>query len=171
MLSALYKRAYYGYFSAVRMMQNLMRQGVEAFCPEQHTQHLQDCYKDAATIRTQILHLTAHPNLETAFLDDFFEVEGGDSLKTYGALMSFWAKANKAFPSNDPARIENPRVFQITRAANGFATSFEGLPPIIKCFANASLGLQKDIIIRHIADKSAEYIRFGGVSEGISASP
>lgn len=126
-------------------------------CPSESYDNLQDCYKDAEQIRSMVLRITMKPNLEVGFMSDFFEMRP-DGFRNYSDLLEFWAEADKAFARDDISRIENPSAFKILRSAKGFTHTYRGLPRLTQGFLNASLALQKAIIIRHIEAKSAEFV-------------
>ena|GEM_PF-5237237 len=147
--------------AVARTATGLARDFARGSCPEDAQADLENCLFQADTIRVQTLHITAHKNPEVGFLADFFEVN--DEFDHFSDLMKFWSHAEECFDDDDEqqSRLQNPRAFRMLAAAKSFAHSFDSLPPHVQTAANLALSLHKYLIINHIMDKSAEFVRDG----------
>lgn len=125
-------------------------------CPDESRPSLDDCYKNVVQIQAKTHRMTAQPSADVLFISDFLEMRP-DGFKNYADLANFLSLADNAFPRDDKKREEYPSAFQILQSARGFTRAYQGLPSLTQGFMNASLALQKTIIVRHIEDKAVEF--------------
>jgi hypothetical protein len=121
------------------------------------TDALYNCYRDAADIARLTFKLTAKPNQAIGFLGDFFEMRP-DGFRGFGDLMGFWTAADAAFEQDAEERRDYPDVFRLLRTARGYIVSMDKVSTVPRTLLDLSLSLNATVLVRHIEQKSAEFV-------------